>query len=196
MIVFLTGILVGLAVAAPIGPVALLCMRKTLEFGIALGSALADVTYASIAAFGLATFSEFLIAKAVYFKLFGGILLISLALKEYFSKNKMVKQVNVTATGSLSLTLTAFFLVLSNPMGIVSFIAIFAMLGDQLLTTHDAIWMVLGVFIGSFSWFFFLGKMIRRAEHLLPENFMVASRKISAVILAIFGLFALLSLFL
>ncbi|HLF67016.1 MAG TPA: LysE family transporter, partial [Gammaproteobacteria bacterium] len=106
---FLIGCIIGLAVAAPIGPVGLLCVRKTLEFGligtlaVGLGTALADALYAGIAAFGLATLSEIIIKQVVYFKVLGGILLFILAIKEYCSKRVVVESIKVTKTGFLTL---------------------------------------------------------------------------------------------
>lgn len=190
----------GLAVAAPIGPVGLLCMRKTLEFGlmgtvaVAVGTALADAIYASIAAFGLVAVSELLLEQATYFKIVGGLLLFGLALKEYYSKNPIIENAKVSKKSFFSLIIATFFLTLCNPIGIVSFIALFAMLGENLLSMNNASLMVLGVFIGSVAWFLILGRVISRAQHLLPENFVRSIRKISAIILAAFGAFAFLSL--
>jgi putative LysE/RhtB family amino acid efflux pump len=200
IIIFLTGILIGLAVAAPIGPVGLLCMRKTLEFGlmgtvaVAVGTALADAIYASIAAFGLTAVSELLLKQATYFKIVGGLLLFGLALKEYYSKNPIIENAKVSKKSFFSLIMTTFFLTLCNPIGIVSFIALFAMLGENLLSMNNASLMVLGVFVGSVAWFLILGRVISRTQHLLPEHFVRSVRKISAIILAAFGAFAFLSL--
>jgi putative LysE/RhtB family amino acid efflux pump len=198
--IILTGIFIGLAVAAPIGPVGLLCVRKTLEFGlkgtlaVGLGTAIADALYAGIAAFGLAALSEFLISQSVYFKVLGGTLLFILAIKEYYSKNIIIDNVKITKKGLLSLMITTFLLTLCNPIGIASFIAIFAMLGENLLSMGNAALMIFGVFIGSPTWFLILGKITHHTKHLLPESFIASIRKISAIILAAFGVFAFLSL--
>jgi putative LysE/RhtB family amino acid efflux pump len=199
IITFLTGILIGIAVAAPIGPIGLLCVRKTLEFGfvgtvaVGLGTAMADALYAGIVAFGLAAFSGFLLGQVVYFKIFGGILLFALAAKEYCSKSPVVESVQITKKSWLAVVASTFLLTLCNPIGIVSFVGIFALLGDNLLSMDDAALMVLGVFTGSMVWFLTLGRIIHHTKHLLPEKFIASIRKISALILAGFGTWAFLS---
>ena len=112
------------------GPVGVLCIRKTLEFGlkgtlaVGIGTALADALYAGIAAFRLwQIVSEFILKHVVYLKLLGGILLFGLAIKEFFSTTTMVESVELTTKNYLSLMLSTFFVTCSNPIGIVSFIA-------------------------------------------------------------------------
>lgn len=198
MIIFLTGILVGFVVAAPMGPVGVLCIRKTLEFGfmgtlaVALGTACADAFYAGIAALGLSVVSE-LLEQDIYFKLIGGCLLFALAFKEYFSKTKVIENVHVTKAGWLGLLATTFFLTLLNPIGVVSFLAIFAMFGEQLDALNHAGLMVAGVFIGSNIWFLLLGKIVRHTKHLLPEKIISSMRKLSAFLFAAFGAWAFIS---
>ncbi len=200
IIIFLTGCIIGLAVAAPIGPVGLLCVRKTLEHGlmgtlaVGLGTAVADALYAGIAAFGLAAVSEFLLKQVVYFKVVGGLLLFGLAIKEYRSKRIVVESIKVTKKSFLSLIVMTFLLTLCNPIGIVSFIGIFAMLGERLLSMDNATLMIIGVFVGSVSWSLILGKIVEHTKHLLPERFILSIRKISAVILGAFGAWAFLSI--
>lgn len=197
---FLLGILIGLVIAAPMGPVGVLCTRKTLEYGVAgtlavgIGTALADAIYASLTAFGIASISEFILKHTVYIKLIGGTLLFSFAIKEYYSTSPIKNTIKITTKGYLALTGTSFLITLLNPMGIVSFIALFAMLGDQLLHYHHAIWVVIGVFVGSLSWFLILGRIIHHTQHLIPERIIVSIRKISALFFALFGAWAFVSL--
>lgn len=200
MLTIFIGFLVGLAIAAPTGPVGVLCIRKTLTYGltgtlaVGLGTALVDAIYAAIAAFGLASVSTFLLAQVVYFKVFGGILLFGLAFKEYYAKDIILKEQEVTTKGFFNLILTSFLLTFANPMGLISFIGIFAMLGHQLVSIDHAALMVLGVFLGSMGWFLILGRITQHAQHLLPENVIYSIRKVSAIILAAFGAWAFLSL--
>ncbi|MFA6036537.1 MAG: LysE family transporter [Legionellales bacterium] len=200
MIILLTGILIGFIVAAPMGPVGVLCIRKTLEFGlmgtlaVAVGTALSDAFYAGVAALGLAAASELLLEQDFYLKIIGGTLLFALAFKEYFSKNKLQEHIAVTKAGWFGLMITTFFLTLVNPMGVVSFIAIFAMFGEQLESTQSVTLMVSGVFIGSVAWFLLLGKLVAHTQHLLPEKLISSMRKISAFLFASFGAWAFLSL--
>ncbi len=200
MMIYLIGILIGIAIAAPMGPVGILCIRKTLEFGlvgtlaVGLGTALVDALYAGIAAYGLSTVSEFVLKHFVYFKVLGGVLLFGLALKEYFSKSIIMEHVAVTKEGVIGLFSSAFFITLLNPIGIASFLGLFAMLGNTLLSMNNAAFIVMGVFTGSLSWFLILGKIISRTQHLLPEKLIHSLRKISAFIFAAFGTWAIISL--
>jgi len=200
VILFLIGILIGLVIAAPMGPVGVLCARKTLEYGIAgtlavgIGTALADAIYAGLTVFGLATISEFVLKHAVYIKLIGGTLLFILAIKEYYSKTPIKDTIKITPKGCLAISATTFLITLLNPIGIISFIAIFAMLGDQLLHNQHAIYVVIGVFVGSLSWFIILGRIIHYTRHLVPDYIILSIRKISALFFAIFGAWAFLSL--
>jgi putative LysE/RhtB family amino acid efflux pump len=200
LIIFLVGIIIGFVVAAPVGPVGLLCVRKTLEYGltgalaVGLGTALADALYASIAAFGLAAISEYLLAHIVYCKILGAILLLALAIKEYTSKAQVVESVQISQKSLLQLIITTFVLTCFNPIAIMSFIGIFAMLSDRLLNISNPIVMIVGVFIGSILWYLFLGKIIHHTQHLLPDRFIFSIRKISAIIFALFASFSILSL--
>ena len=89
---FLKGIVLGFSIAAPVGPIGILCIRRTLQFGrfsglfSGLGAAAADVVYAVIAAFGLTFISNFLIAGQFWFQLIGGFFLIYLGWKTFFGK--------------------------------------------------------------------------------------------------------------
>jgi putative LysE/RhtB family amino acid efflux pump len=201
MIIFFIGMLIGLVVAAPIGPVGLLCVRKTLEFGfkgtlaVGLGTSLADAIYAGIALYGLTAVSEFMLTHIVYFKVLGGILLLGLAVKEFYSKNRAVESVKITSKGIIGIIAITFILTCFNPIGIASFIGIFAMLGETLLSMNNAWLLIVGVFAGSMGWYLMVGKIVHRSQHLLPDRFILSVRKVSAVILAAFALWAFLSAF-
>lgn len=89
---FVKGIVLGFSIAAPVGPIGVLCIRKTLQFGrlsglfSGLGAAFADTVYGIVTAFGLTFISSFLLAGQFWFQLIGGIFLIYLGLKTFCSK--------------------------------------------------------------------------------------------------------------
>ncbi|MES2215551.1 MAG: LysE family transporter [Pseudomonadota bacterium] len=190
--------MIGIAIAAPVGPIGMLCIRKTLEFGlkgailVGLGAALADSCYGLIAALGLSAISHFLLAKATPIKIVGGIFLLYLAYKEikHTSTSVVTLATNKTST---KLILEIFFLTLTNPMTILSFIGIFASISEGPTTSIQSLIMVLGIFAGSMSWWLILGSAITRIKHKLPEIWLSRIKYLSAFILAAFGIFAVMS---
>ncbi|MEM6449658.1 MAG: LysE family transporter [Cyanobacteria bacterium P01_D01_bin.105] len=92
LLIWLKGVLMGLAIAAPVGPIALLCIRRTLSQGrwigllTGLGAATADGLYGVVAAFGLSTLSELLVQNTHYLQFFGGLFLCYLGLTAFFAK--------------------------------------------------------------------------------------------------------------
>jgi threonine/homoserine/homoserine lactone efflux protein len=158
----LKGIVLGFSIAAPVGPIGVLCIRRTLTEGrlaglvAGLGAATADAFYGSVAGFGLAAISGFLIGYAHWFRLLGGLFLISLGVKTFFALP--VEREVAARRGLLGGYLSTLFLTLTNPMTILSFGAVFAGLG--LLGTAGnyaaAAMLVAGVFCGSALWWLVL----------------------------------------
>lgn len=194
--------LIGIAIAAPVGPIGMLCIRKTLEIGlvgaiaVGLGAALADSAYGLVAALGLTAVSHFLLAKATYIKLVGGVFLLYLAYRELKVKPSSAG-VTVGKSKNMSrLTAEVFFLTLTNPTTILSFIGIFASIGGAATSTTEMFLLVLGIFLGSMTWWLCLGTLIIKIKHKLPESWIHRIRYLSAIILGGFGLWAVLSGFL
>ena len=157
--IFAKGVLIGIAVAAPVGPIGLLCIQRTLQDGLptglatGLGAALADGIFGAIAAFGLASISDSLIAHQDPLRIVGGLVLFVLAYRAWYrappempSAPVHVRIVSGFATG-LAVTL-------SNPMTVMGFLGIFAGLGLSELNAGpvSATQMVIGVLVGSGMW--------------------------------------------
>ncbi len=187
--------LIGIAVAAPVGPIGALCIRKTLEMGllgaiaVGLGAALADSVYGLVAALGLTAVSHFLLQNTMVIRVFGGLFLLYLAYKE-------VKSTSGDAASPLSGNLYkliggVFLLTLANPMTILSFIGIFASIGSGAPTTLETLTMVVGIFLGSMTWWLILGAIIVKIKHKLSEVWIQRIRYLSALLLAGFGVFAI-----
>jgi putative LysE/RhtB family amino acid efflux pump len=187
--------LIGIAVAAPVGPIGALCIRKTLEMGfvgaiaVGLGAALADSAYGLVAALGLSAISHFLLQNTIVIRVFGGLFLLYLAYKE-------IKSTSGDATSSLSgnlykLIAGVFLLTLTNPMTILSFIGIFASIGSGAPTSLESLTMVIGIFLGSMTWWLILGSIIVKIKHKLSEVWVQRIRYLSALLLAGFGVFAI-----
>jgi threonine/homoserine/homoserine lactone efflux protein len=195
------GILIGLVVAVPVGPLGLLCINRALMLGplcglcSGLGVATADAIAAGIAALGITLVSDFLTDHQVLLRFVGGIFLCYLGYKIY--RTEPVSRVPInTVNGLLSAFSTTFFLTLSNPVTILSFVAIYAGWHVPSLKGHYAAAATLtaGVFAGSSLWWvgLFLGLTVFHEKFDLRFLFWV--HRVSGAVIASSGVFVLLSL--
>lgn len=178
----------------------MLCVRKTIEIGfvgalaVGLGAALADGFYGFVAGAGLTVISTFLLEKTDTIKLLGGLLLIYMAYKE--SKSSPLKPKPITSKfKSLSkLTSQTFFLTLTNPLTILSFVGIFASIGGDNIDLNKTSWMVSGIFIGSMFWWCILGTITLKTKHYIADKWLHKLHYLTALILLIFGVYAIFSI--
>ncbi len=155
----LKGLIIGFSIAAPVGPIGVLCIRRTLAEGRAygfvsgLGAATADGCYGTIAALGLTLVSSFLVEQANWLRLIGGAYLCYLGLKTFHSR-PAERAAEAKGRGLLGAYSSTLFLTLTNPLTIFAFAAIFAGLGAEAAAgnTFGALNVVLGVFLGSMAW--------------------------------------------
>jgi threonine/homoserine/homoserine lactone efflux protein len=200
---FIKGLIIGLSIAVPVGPIGVLCIRRTLTQGrmvgflSGLGAATADGLYGAIAGFGLTFLVDFIIGKQIWLRLIGGGLLCILGAKTFLSK-PAEQGASVEGSSLRNAYLSTFFLTLTNPMTILFFTAVFAGLGLGVENTGDhyllAGMLVLGVFIGSASWWLVLSGFTGILEGLLNFKRMQWLNRISGLIIMGFGLFAFLGL--
>jgi threonine/homoserine/homoserine lactone efflux protein len=197
----LRGLVIGFSIAAPVGPIGVLCIRRTLAEGRAsglvsgLGAASADALYGCIAAFGLAFISNFLVSQQIWLRIIGGIFLCWLGLKTLLSKP--AEQVSlVKGNGLAAAYASTFFLTLTNPMTILSFAAIFAGLGLAGTGGNylSAGVLVLGVFTGSALWWLVLSSSVGLFRAKFNPDRLRWVNRISGAIIIGFGLLALLSI--
>lgn len=197
----LSGLIIGFSIAAPVGPIGILCIRRTLAEGQAsglfsgLGAATADAIYGCIAGFGLTFISNFLITQQVWLRLIGGGFLCYLGLKTFLSK-PAEQAASTKGNGLLGSYVSTFFLTITNPMTILSFAAIFAGLGVGGAGGNyvSAAMLVLGVFIGSTLWWFILSSSVTIFRKKFNPRRLRWVNRISGIIITAFGLIALLSL--
>jgi threonine/homoserine/homoserine lactone efflux protein len=200
---FIKGLIIGLSIAVPVGPIGVLCIRRTLTQGrmvgflSGLGAATADGLYGAIAGFGLTFLVDFIIGKQIWLRLIGGGLLCILGAKTFLSK-PAEQGASVEGSSLRNAYLSTFFLTLTNPMTILFFTAVFAGLGLGVENTGDhyllAGMLVLGVFIGSAMWWLVLSGFTGILEGLLNFKRMQWLNRISGLIIMGFGLFAFLGL--
>jgi threonine/homoserine/homoserine lactone efflux protein len=160
-----------------------------------LGAATADGLYGAIAGFGLTFLVNFIIGKQIWLRLIGGGLLCILGAKTFLSKP--AEQGASTEGSSLwNAYLSTFFLTLTNPMTILFFTAVFAGLGVGSTGDHYLLagFLVLGVFIGSASWWLVLSNFTGILRGLLNVKSLQWLNRISGLIIMGFGLFVFLSL--
>lgn len=195
------GVLIGFAIAAPVGPIGLLCMQRTLQDGrkhgfvSGLGAASADGLYGAIAGFGLTFISSFLVAQQMWLALIGGLFLCYLGVRTFLSK-PADKAVYAQRGGLFKAYASTFILTLTNPITILSFVAIFAGLGLAAADRNyvEAMSLVAGVFTGSVTWWLLLSGGVSLLRDRFDDNLMQWINRLAGLIIGGFGVYTLLSL--
>ena len=197
----LRGIVVGFSIAAPVGPIGVLCIRRTLAEGRAtglvsgLGAATADAIYGCVAGFGLTFISSFLVDQQTWLRLIGGAFLCYLGIRTWLTAPAQ-GTASTQGNGPLAAYASTFFLTLTNPMTILSFAAIFAGLGLANRTGGyaPAGILVLGVFAGSALWWLLLSGGVSLFRGRFTPGGLRWVNKVSGIVITAFGVLALLSL--
>jgi threonine/homoserine/homoserine lactone efflux protein len=197
---FLKGLLLGFSIAAPVGPIGLLCIQRTAAYGrrsglvTGLGAATADGLYGAVAAFGLTAISGFLVRQQIWLRLIGGLFLVYLGSRTFLSKSAEKAASSVHTNLFRDYTSTVF-LTITNPMTILSFAAVFAGLG--LAGTGgraSATWMVAGVVLGSALWWLALSGGVSLLGPKLNRGSLRIVSGVSGAVLVGFGILALASM--
>ena len=161
---FLKGLIVGFCLAAPVGPIAAICVQRTISkrwlSGLlsGMGAAAADAVYGAIAAFGATIISEFLITEHEWLQKVGGVILLVLGARLLLMHPIERKKNGAQNRGLAGDFLSTFILTLTNPMTFVAFAAIFATMGIGAVRGRPmlTIELVGGVFAGSAVWWVIL----------------------------------------
>jgi threonine/homoserine/homoserine lactone efflux protein len=206
VVLFLTGIVIGLLVAAPIGPVNLICIRRTLAYGplngffSGLGGAVGDGIFAIIAAFGLTAVAHLIEAFATPLKLVGGLMLIGFGVHNFRAEVTDPRYgcpINLREKGESTLAgaiLSTFALTVTNPATLLGFLAIFTGLGTVSgvrATFFDAAMTVAGVITGSAGWWFSVTATTGIFHRSIDAKVMRWINHISGVLVTGFGLVVL-----
>ena len=196
----LKGIVIGFAIAAPIGPINLLCLRRSLSAGrrvgfvSGLGAAAADTTYGAIAVAGLTTVTAFLVGHRFWLQLLGGLFLLALGLhtmRAHAPRRAAAAPVHV---GRLrDAFVSTYMLTLANPLIIIAFTGVFAGLGLGWQTgrTVDALQLIGGVFLGSSLWWLLLALLAGTFGRHLHDGTLRWINRIAGGIIAGFGVWQL-----
>ncbi|MBH9576383.1 LysE family transporter [Inhella proteolytica] len=196
----LQGFGIGLAIAAPVGPIGMLCIRRSLNEGArlglatGLGAATADALYGLVVASGL-TLTGWLLSHGSLLRALGALLLVALGLGVW--RRLLQPPAAAGATAPARSTWAAFagtlLLTLANPATLVSFLGVVAALG-QPGQGGSAYALVLGVFLGSLAWWCFLVALVRATRHWLPAWALRAIDVLTGALLVGTGLWVAFSL--
>lgn len=191
------GFILGFAIAAPVGPIGLLCIQRTLNQGqlvglaSGLGAATADAFYGAVAAFGLTLVSGFLIEQQFWLALVGGLFLCYLGVRTLLSAPAERAAAGEAKSVGAAYAST-FLLTITNPMTILAFAAIFAGAGLAAAggDAGSAGWMVLGVFLGSAAWWLLLSGGVSLLRARISSGVLLWVNRAAGAILVIFGVLA------
>ncbi|MDD4721402.1 MAG: LysE family transporter [Acidaminococcaceae bacterium] len=199
---FIQGVVLGFSIAAPVGPIGVLCIRRTLTHGMlsglisGLGAATADAVYGFIAVFGVSAVSVLLLDYQTNLRFVGGLYLLYIGYKT-FKATPRTNHLEEKAKneGLLKAYASTLFLTITNPLTILSFAAIFMGLGLSMKGVNyiSAFSLVVGVFIGSMLWWLSLSGILSVLRHNFSQRRLKLVNKISGFIIVGFGIFSLAS---
>jgi threonine/homoserine/homoserine lactone efflux protein len=199
-IFFLKGLIIGFAMAVPIGPLGVMCIRMTLIEGrsrgviIGLAAATADSIYGSIAAFGVTFVSDVIASQHTWLRLAGGGLLLFLGIRTLRARWK-VAELTVSRSGLVRSYMSAFLLGLTNPVTIFAFVAVFALFGlGHRLIIFSSCMLVFGVFTGSSLWFLTLGYVATLFKTKLDSDGFKWVNAVAGILIIVSGVAAFVSL--
>jgi threonine/homoserine/homoserine lactone efflux protein len=191
------GLVIGFSIAAPVGPIAVLCIRRTLAHGraaglaVGLGAATADAVYGAVAGFGLTAVSTLLVRQQGVMRLVGGLFLCYLGVRTFLA-HPAEQAARAGGAGLLGAFTATFGLTLANPMTILSFVAVFAGLGIAGAGSwREATVFVAGVFLGSALWYLLLSGTVGALRSRLDLSALRWVNRLAGVVLVVFGVTAL-----
>ncbi|MDD5586200.1 MAG: LysE family transporter [Alphaproteobacteria bacterium] len=202
------GMLLGLMVAAPVGPVALLCIRRTVQkgmvsgFATGFGAAFADAFFSAVAAFGIAAVMEIVQNHTQPIYILGGAFLLFVAWHTWRDKPappkteepqaRILARFGVHLSGIAKAMVSSFFITLTNPATLFGMLALVAAFGG-LKGRADAGALVLGIFIGSSLWWLFLSGGTAMVRRHITEKTVIWINRVTAVALTPLALWALIT---
>ena len=195
---FVKSMVIGLSIAAPVGPIGLLCIRRSIQHGpmlgfiSGLGAAVADALYGCIAAFGLTAISSTLVQHETILRFVGGLFLCYLGARTFLAHDQK-GEAEPRVSGRWQAFGSTLFLTFANPMTIIAFAGVFAVLGRsaQADSYFAASAMVLGVFLGSAAWWIFLSVAAGFLRDRVGDKAMIVINRISGLTIFAFGVVAI-----
>ncbi len=207
------GLLIGLSIAAPLGPIGMLCINRTLTEGprlgfiCGLGAAAADALYALAGTVALSVIGQWIIDDRALLRLIGGIFLVYLGARTFMRPAVVApppsRMPSLLPPGAHAAFMSTFLLTLANPITMLSFAAVFAGLGvapvgkaPGMIQGADsaAAALVLGVFLGSAAWWLALSSVIGRLRHYIGVRALSVINRLCGTVLTAFGVYAMAAL--
>jgi threonine/homoserine/homoserine lactone efflux protein len=189
------GILVGLMIAMPVGPVNILCIHRTLEAGwksgvmSGLGAAAADMLYGGIAGFSITLVVQFVVRELFWIRFFGGILLVVIGIAYFFKRPEPFNGQEQGRRSAYSDFRSTFLLTLTNPTTVLSFLALLAALG---MGSHRQWWLtvflVLGIFCGSMIWWIALSSIVNYFRDRFNDRILRLMNRLAGLAIGGFGI--------
>jgi len=193
----LRGVLAGLAIAAPVGPVNVLCMSRTITKGrwhgviSGLGAAAADTFYGSIAGFSITFVIDWMLREEFWIRTVGGMLLIAIGAVYALRKPKSLKDAG--GESAHSDFVTTLLLALTNPTTVLSFLAVLAILGlGESRPKTLTLFLVAGIFVGSMMWWIVLALITGHFRERFNDRSVIWMNRIAALAISGFGLATML----
>jgi threonine/homoserine/homoserine lactone efflux protein len=192
----LEGLVIGFSIAAPVGPIGVLCIRTSLArgmaagFAVGLGAAAADAAYGAVAGFGMSAVSQFLVGHRGILGVVGGLFLIYLGVRSFAARPS--EAAAASGAGLPALFGSSLLLTLSNPATILSFAMLFAAAGAEAgLDAGAGALLVAGVFCGSAAWWLILSGASARLRSRVTAGWMRAVNRASGAVFVGFGVLAI-----
>lgn len=200
-ILFIKGIIVGISTSAPLGPLGILCIQRTINKGIfsgfitGIGAAFADIIYASIAGFGISIIADFHREYQIFIRIIGGVILLIVGIMIF--RSNPIKQIRQQNTQNyFGYFISSLFITITNPITIVVFGAVFASLGlDEVSTMNPIIITLIGIFSGALLWWLSLTITVNIFRNKIRLRNLWWINKITGILVSLFGLAVFLSLF-
>lgn len=199
MLFLIKAIILGFSLAAPVGPIGLLVISRTVRKGrlygfvSGLGATFADGVYGCIAGFGFGAIMRFLLTHSNTIKPIGFVIMCLVGIKIFFSKTHFKKIKANDSKNLIGAFTSVFFLTLSNPITILFFIALFSGLGLHVGDSYFSIFtFIIGVLLGSATWWIILSSVTGVLRHKMSEKTISVINKISGTALVIFAIIAYL----
>jgi threonine/homoserine/homoserine lactone efflux protein len=195
----LRGLIIGFTIAAAVGPISLLTIRRTIAHGqlyglvSGLGVATADASYAGIAAFGLTAVTSLMVSGRFVLGIVGGAIIVLLGIRTMFSRPGEVAP-DADRPGLPGAFVSIFALTMTNPMTILSFAAVFAGLGLAAGASFtDALVLTLAVWAGSSLWWVVLTSVVGWLRERFSTAALLWVNRISGAALVVFGIVAVVA---
>jgi len=191
------GIVVGLMIAIPVGPVNILCIRRTIAAGwrsgviSGVGAAAADMLYGGIAGFSITLVIQFLVREQFWIRLFGGILLVGIGIWYFFKRPAPLDAHLQDRESAYSDIRSTFLLTLTNPTTVLSFLALLAALGmGDPRHWWLTVFLVGGIFCGSMVWWIVLSVIVNHFRGRLNDRLLLLMNRFAGLAIAGFGVAA------